>query len=187
MTYTYHDLIKRKAKQLSEAMGIPLSKALERKALEYGFAHNYEMATVAKRNPTDRRLMWGALGVNDLKDALDEGTLSIHIQDLADDALSGEVADTNAYDFTVDGVEVIGAIYEPDTGTLDLQVAFQYSGEQDPDKPLHATEFYITNARIRFCWRGGNWELKNGSKLEILEMQTDRDRDYEEQRAEGLI
>ncbi len=178
MKFSYHNLIKRRARQLAKSRGIPLSQALEQQALQNGFAHNYEMAQVAKRNPSNPRLICGAFGTKDLKNAVDDVDLTDRLQDLADEALSGSVADTNAYNFIVEDVEVIRATYDPSTGTLELDIAFQYAGDQDPDRPWHGNIFYVTDAKVRFCWRDELWQLAYHDEFEILQMDSDRDRDY---------
>lgn len=187
MSYSPHNIIKRKAREFAKSQGIPLSKALEQQAVQNGFAHYYELAQVAKRYPSDPRLIFGAFGTNDLKKAVDEVDLTDRLQDLADEAFAGAVADTNAYDFIVEDVEVSQATYDPSTGMLELDIAFQYSGDQDPDRPWHGNIFYVNDAKVRFYWRDERWQLAYDDEFEVLQVDTDRDRDYEQQRADGLI
>ena len=93
------------------------------------------MATIAKRNPSDSRLVYGAFRTRKLAQAVDDAVLTQCLQDLAGDVFNGEIAETNAYDFLVEDAVVVAASYDASNGILELNIAFQYAGEQDPDRP----------------------------------------------------
>ncbi len=70
------------------------------------------------------------------------------------DVLSGEIAETNAYAFTIDDYELIQVIQdrnEPDV--LRLEANISYVGEQDPDKMFHGSKFDV-NAEITLSREG---------------------------------
>lgn len=177
LKYSYLNLIKRHAKTHARAHGLKLSAAQEQLAREFGFADFHELTTLAARNSNDPRLMRAALGTSNLGDLVEEESVYQTLESEVEDALSGAMAETNAYDFSIEDLEVIKATYDASTGTALLTVAFSYAGEQDPDRVYHGSTFYV-DANVRLQRRDGSWELLDDDGLEILGCERDVDRDY---------
>lgn len=175
--YSYLNLIKRHAKARARAHGVKLSAAQEQLAAESGFADFHELTTVAARNPDDPRLMKRAIGKSNLGDLVEEESVYQALESEVEDTLSGAIAETNAYAFTIEDLEVIEAVYDASTGTALLTVAFSYAGEQDPDKVYHGSTFYV-DANVRLQRRDGTWALLDEDGLEIFGCERDVDRDY---------
>ena len=98
--------------------------------------------------------------------------------------MADQVAATNACGFIVEDIEVLDADYDPHTGTLMLKIAFQYSGEQDLDKPWCGDVFYIPEAVMHICWRDQTWKIADDDPFEIVQFDTDADRDFIQQSAQ---
>ena len=175
--YSYLNLIKRQAKQLGCSSGIRLSAAQEQLAASSGFSDFHELTTVAKRNSADPRLITAALGMGRLSDLVEEENIRQALESELEDALSGAIAETNAYDFAIDDYEVVEASYDASTGVVLLKVAFSYAGEQDPDRAYHGTTLYV-DANVQLQRRGGLWELLEENGLEIIRCDRDVERDY---------
>jgi len=187
MKYTPHKIIKRRARQLASAQGVALSTALEQLARKYGFADNHELAMVGKRHPDDVRLLKGAFNVSSLDEVIYLEPVYTNFLMLIDDEMSGAIAETNAEGFGVDDLNVIDTDYDVASGLLTLTLSFEYSGDQMLDKPWCGNAFYILEALLRLCWRGDGWEFSYNDMFEVLQSDTDRDRDYSQQLADGLI
>lgn len=175
--YSYLNLIKRDAKQLAHSQGLKLSAAQEQLAAESGFADFHELTTVANRNSTDPRLMAAALGIGSLGELVEHEGIYQALESEVEDALSGAIAETNAYAFTIEDLEVVEAAYDASTGIVLLKAAFAYTGEQDPDKVYYGSTLYA-DATIRLQRRGGLWQLCDQDGLEILHYESDVERDY---------
>lgn len=174
---TYLDLFKRRAKTLARDHGLMLSTAQEQLAAKSGFANLHELTTVAKRNPNDERLTYAAFGTQDLADLICEEDAYRELQSEVEDVLSGAIAETNAYAFGIDGLDVTSSTYDDESGQVWLDLTFQYAGEQDPDKAYHGATFYIMARACMHCAQGV-WRLSDNDGLEILECKNDRDLDY---------
>jgi hypothetical protein len=94
-----------------------------------------------------------------------------------DEPLSSHVADTNALDFTIENLEVKDADFENKTGVLFLEIFFDYSGEQDPDRAHHGSVFHVF-ATLMLARRDGQWNLSEPYGLEIHDVERDVDRAY---------
>jgi hypothetical protein len=175
--YSYLNLIKRHAKAYARAPGLKLSAAQEQFATEFGFADFHELTTVAARNSNDPSPMRAALGTSNLGELLEEESVYQALVFEVEDALSGDMAETNAYVFTIEDLEVIEAAYDASTGTALLTVAFSYAGEQDPDRAYNGSTFYV-NANVQLQRRSGSWELLDEDGLDIFGCETDFYRDY---------
>ena len=184
--YSYLSLIKRHAKQLGCSRGIKLSAAQEQLAARFGFIDFHELTTVAKRNSADPRLIKAALGIGSLGELVEEENICQALESELEDALSGAIADTNAYAFAIDDYEVVEASYDASTGVVLLKVAFSYAGEQDPDRPYHGTTLYV-DANVRLQRRGGPWGLLEENGLEIIRFDRDVDRDYWSEQAAARL
>lgn len=187
MKYSPHKIIKRRAKQQATAQGIPLAMALEQLAKQYGFAHNYELAKVAKKNPTDNRLLKAAFGVDTFDDVIYEEPLYTNFIMFIEEEMSGAIAETNAEGFEVEDLHVNRYQYDPQSGLLTLNLSFKYSGSQMPDKPWCGNEFDFLDSRLRLYWRDDQWDFDFVETFEVLESDNDRARDYRDQLADGLI
>lgn len=179
--YSYLNLIKRKAKAHAEARQLPLSKAQEHIAQEAGFAHYHELTVVAKTSPNDSRLMFAAVGLESFDDVLFEDPIWGGIYFLVEDAMNSAISDTNAWDYSIEGLEVSGFTYDDSVGIATLEVYFEFHGEQDEDRPWSGNEFYV-DAEILLIYRDG-WSLVEDEALKISKVGNDRDRDYADQMA----
>lgn len=176
--YSFHNIIRRNSRLLANDQGLQLSAARELFSTMSGFANYHELTRVARNNPSDPRLMKAALGVSDLRDLVDEENIHEDLDIAAEEALSGQIAGTNAYMFEIENLEVINASYDDSTGIAKLRVAFEYSGEQDPDRVYSGSAFYV-DATILLLHRNGLWKLIDGTEgLKINRCESDVDRDY---------
>lgn len=167
------------AKQLSKAEAIPLNQAQEIFAKSARFSDFHEMLTVSKRSPFDERLVNAAFGVSDLTEVIMEGEVYDAVNDALDECMGGEVADTNAYNFCLSGVEVDSTEYDDHSGLLTINCSLTYSGEQDPDRPYHGTTFYL-DAEVRIRWTSEGWVLiEDGFEITGAKNDADLDREAE--------
>lgn len=171
------NIIKRQAKIFAKAQAIRLSFAQEQTAIQCGFANFHELTTVAKRYPRESRLMIAALGTSDLRDVIHEANIYSTLEDQIEDAMAGTIAETNAYEFTIEDLEVTDCDYDDNTGALTLDITFQYAGEQDPDSVYHGSTFYV-DARVRLWRPGSQWEMAEDGELDILACESDVDRGH---------
>jgi hypothetical protein len=100
--------------------------------------------------------------------------------------MSSEIASTNAYDFEVDDIDVTGANYDDVNGLLSLEASLQYTGKQHPDKSYSSSKFYL-DVRVLLYRRGNRWEFNGKDSLEILNCESDMDRDYMQQAQEAPL
>lgn len=173
------NILKSNAKQLSRAQGISRSAALEQLARQAKFKDLHELITVAKRTPTERRLLKAALGVEALEDAVHKDNVWAELDLALEGILSGSISETNAYSFVVDGLETKTASYDEQTGVLTLNVSFTYRGTQDPDRPFAGSAYFL-HAIFRLLRRDGKWSLAEGG-VELTHGDSDLDRDWEEE------
>lgn len=110
--YSYFNLIKSQAKKLAQEQGLQLSVAQERLATSLKFKDFHELTTVAFRNPYDARLIRAALGSSDPADAIYGSPVYERFCEEIDNLLSGEAADTNAYDYSCEDFEVTSSSYD---------------------------------------------------------------------------
>lgn len=173
------NIIKHHAKVLSAQNGVTHNAALKLLSSNNGFANYHEMQKVASKDPLEQRLIMAAFGISSLSDAIHADEVLWEIDGTLDDAMSGAVADTNAFMFTVDGMDAEVEEYDQSTGILTLDVRINYSGEQDQDRPYHGTTFYI-DALVKLKWKGGKWSLSDDEEpLTITGCESDVDRDHE--------
>ena len=99
------------------------------------------------------------------------------LYDALEDPLSGHVADTNASDFTIESLQVNDADFDNKTGVLFIEILFDYSGDQDPDRMHHGSTFHV-NATLMLARRDGQWSLSEPYGLEIHDIERDVDRAY---------
>ena len=175
--YSYFNLIKSQAKKLAQEQGLKLSVAQERLATSLKFKDFHELTTVALRHPGDIRLIAAALGSSDPSDVIYGNPVYERFCEEIDDLLSGETADTNAYDYTCEDFEVKSSSYDETKGLLVLEVSLTYSGEQDQDRPYAGSEFYL-DVEVTLARRSGEWLFEEGW-VAITKIQTDQDRDRE--------
>ncbi|HGP1958799.1 TPA: hypothetical protein ACLGRX_004955, partial [Salmonella enterica] len=103
--YSCLSILKTKAKKLVRIQKIKQSEALEIVAKEAQFSSYHELKEVAKRDPFEPRLVLAAMGESSLEDALYSEEVFSAIETEVMELLSGETADTNAYDFNVEDLE----------------------------------------------------------------------------------
>jgi hypothetical protein len=173
--YSYFNLIKRRAQALAKSDGLSLSAAQEHISRLCGFDHFHELTQVAKTSPNDLRLMMGAVGVTNYNEILNEGEIWDELYFAVEDAMNGDVADTNASNYSVEDAEVLDSAYDAATGVVNLSVSLQYNGDQDDDRPWAGNKFFI-EAEVRLVYRG-DWGPAGDDFLVITHVETDRDRD----------
>jgi hypothetical protein len=177
--YSYLNLIKRKAKAYGLAQGIPLSKALELVSRDAGFSNYHEMGVVATANPHEPRLMLHAVGLTTFDDVVFEDPIWEGLYSLVEDAMSGAIADTNAWDYSVENLEVTSYVYNDSNGVATLELSFEFQGEQDEDRPWSGSNFFL-DAELLLIFRD-SWSLAEDDPLTIKEVTCDRDIDHEDQ------
>ncbi|MDM8347682.1 hypothetical protein P8H27_02060 [Pseudomonas sp. sp1636] len=175
--YSYFNLIKSKAKTLAQEQGFKLSVAQEQLATSLKFKDFHELTTVASRNPDDARLIGAALGSSNTADVIYDSPVYERFCEEIDNLLSGETADTNAYDYSCEDFEVTASSYDETKGLLALEVSFTYSGEQDQDRPYAGCEFYL-DVEVTLARRSGEW-LFEEDWVVLTKIETDQDRDRE--------
>lgn len=175
--YSYVNILKRRAKSLAREEAIPLAAAHERVSAAAGFADFHELSVVAKRSPDDSRLMKAALGISVLVDTIYEDDVYSAFESEVEESLSDAVGETNASDFTIEGLAFSDSVYDPLNGVLTLHVSFSYEGDQDLDRMYHGCAFYL-DALIRLVLRDDEWRFADDG-LEILAGESDKDRDHQ--------
>lgn len=182
-SYTAFELIKRQARSLQRAQGITLSAAQQQVARQFNFANFHELTTVAHQNPvTDGRVLLAAFGVTDLTHAIWEDDLPSELDEMLEDQLSGEIAETNAWGYSAEDIEIETASYDTAVGKLVLSGSLTYSGYQDEDRVYCGTAFYL-DVEIHLLRREGKWIFDAESGLEIQTCESDIDRDYQQEMA----
>ncbi|WP_138438245.1 P-loop NTPase family protein [Marinobacter alexandrii] len=171
-------IIKRSTKTLARNQTIPLNKALESVATSSGFSDFHEMTAVAKKSSQESRLTKAAFGLSDLGSAVFEDEIDFALDSLLEEELSGAIAETNAYNFSLQSIDVGSTHYDEHVGILTLNAELEYCGDQDPDRPYHGTSFFI-KAEIRLKWTSDGWELLEDEPLTIESCTTDADKDRE--------
>lgn len=181
--YSCLDIIKYKAKCMKRAeRELTHTQALEIIANKSSFSNYHELKTVAKHTPQDARLLVAAFGETDLSDAIfncyDSVTDSPYssFEMAVEDALSSEIASTNADGFVVEDFSIAETYYDETKGILTLDVTFLYQGEQSPDHVYAGSEFSV-EAKIHLSWRNDKW-LFSDEDFEVTQVQSDTDRDW---------
>lgn len=175
--YSYFNLIKSQTKALAREQGLKLSVAQERQATALKFKDFHELTTVALRRPYDARLILAALGTSDPTDVIYGSPVYERFCEEIDDQLSGLAAETNAYDYTCEDIEVTSSSYDETRGLLVQEVSLTYSGVQDQDRPYAGREFYL-DVELTLARRFGDWLFEEGW-LVITKIETDQDRDHQ--------
>ncbi len=93
-----------------------------------------------------------------------------------EDALSSEIASTNADEFVVDDFSITETHYDATKGSLTMNVSFLYLGEQSPDHVYAGSEFSV-EAKVHLLWRNDKW-LFSEKDFEITEVQSDTEHDW---------
>ncbi|MYM63317.1 hypothetical protein [Pseudomaricurvus sp. HS19] len=168
------NILKSQAKELASEHGLQLSAALESVAKQSGFSSYHDLATVAKRDPREVRLMRAALGTDDLKEVVYEKDVFQAIDSLVEDALSSDIAMTNASGFVVDNLVATDVDFDERTGALYTEISFEYCGEQDPDDVFHGSTFYVS-ATLGLVRRQGEWQVAEPYGIELHSVERDVD------------
>lgn len=177
--YAALELIKRQVRLLNRAQGIQLSAAQQQIALQFNFANFHELMKVASQTPmSDQRVLLAAFGVTDLKQAIWEDDLPKELDELLEDRLNGEIAETNAWGYSAEDIEIESASYDDTIGKLTLTGSLTYSGYQDEDRAYCGTAFYL-DVELQLLRRDSQWVFDEESGLEILTCESDVDRDHE--------
>lgn len=171
-------IIKRSAKLLARNQAIPLNEALEAVATSSGFSDFHEMTAVAKKSSQESRLTKAAFGLSDFGSAVFENEIDFALDSLLEEELSGAIAETNAYNFSLRNIKVSSTHYDENDGILTVNAELDYCGEQDQDRPFHGRRFYI-QAEVLLKWTSEGWELLEDEPLVIESCTTDADSDRE--------
>ncbi|MDN8601826.1 hypothetical protein Q0A17_20795 [Citrobacter sp. S2-9] len=174
--YSCLSILKSKAKKLVRINGIKQTEALEIVAKEAQFASYHELSQVAKGYPFEPRLVLAAMGESSLKDVIYTEEVFSAIETEVGELLSGETADTNAYNFTVEDLYTTKANYDEQRGVLAVNATFKYQGEQDPDRPYSGKSFDVV-AEMELILRENKWSLVDDS-LELTSVVSDTDSDW---------
>lgn len=158
MSYSLLDIFKTLARDEADRLGLKLSRAKEHLARQAGFADLHELTAVAKKNPEDPRLMKVVFGVAGFSDAIHDEPAYSQFCARVDERLSGKTAETNAYAFMVEGIDVLTADYDEDVGLLTLNLSFSYNGEQDQDQTYVGSSFEV-EAHVNLKYRHRQWSL----------------------------
>jgi hypothetical protein len=164
--HTYLDLFKRRAKLFSQTENLKLSVAQEQLARECGFTDFHELQTVSKRSPGDPRLAKAGLGVAEPGDILYEPKVYSAVEEEIEEALSSEIAETNASNFTLEDLEVLESDYCQRSGVGTVRFSGNYIGEQDPDRVYHDHSFPI-HAKVRARKSKDQWVISDYRSFEM--------------------
>ena len=175
--YSYINILKSEAKNLAIESTISRTEALELIAQRSSFSSYHELVTVSKQSPREVRLMKAALGTDDFSEVVFQDDVLQIINDVVEESLSGEIADTNAADFMIENLEVHDADFDNSVGVLFVELLFDYAGEQDPGRVYHGATFHV-NATLQLARRGGKWNLSEPYGLELHDVERDVDRAY---------
>lgn len=178
--FDYISLIKRQAKARAKTQSIKLSAAQKSIAVEGGFAHYHELRKVASKDPDDIRLMRLALQTDDLKEVVYGEELYEQIDHILEGELSAHMAETNADGFCMDELTVDKVAYDQTSGVLSILSDIVYSGDQKPDRPYSGTTFYV-HVIICLFRHVDHWELHKDDRLRVVEVESDQDRDWQQQ------
>lgn len=174
--FSYINILKSEAKNLAAQSGMKQSLALEQVALRSGFSSYHELATVARKNPKEIRLMKAALGTDDLSQVVFQDDVLDIINDVVEEMLSAEAAETNAEGFMIEDLEVNDAGFDESTGILFIEIAFDYSGDQDSDRVYHGSTFHVS-ATLMLARRNSEWRpTKEFGGMELHDVESDVDR-----------
>ncbi len=172
--YSCFNILKSDAKGLVRAQGFKLYEAQELIARLAKFTNFHDLATVAKRDPMEPRLMAAALGVLDLEEAIFKDGIFSLINYQLSELLSGPMAETNAFGFAVEDLECFGATYDEQNGALLLESTFTYQSQRDPDRGDMRVALYV-RADFRLLRRQGKW-IPAHDFIEILQCESELDR-----------
>ncbi|HCF0753703.1 TPA: hypothetical protein NH710_004352 [Pseudomonas aeruginosa] len=176
--YSALNLIKRKAKAFADANGIPLSSAHNQLAQQFKFNNFHELTVVAGQSTLDPRIALAAFGTTELDQAIWEDDLPDALDMLLEEALSSAIADTNAYDFSFEDLDIEQATYDEANGTLTLIGSLTYSGTPDEDRMYHGSKFYL-DVQLTLLRRDEKWIFHDEIGLAILAGESDVDRDHQ--------
>lgn len=156
--YSCLSILKTKAKKLARIQKIKLSEALEIVAKDAKFTSYHELSEVAKRDPLEQRLVLAAMGESSLEDIIYRDDIFYAIDREAEERLSDNIAETNAYSFSVENLEATKVNYDAKRGILVVQAIFDYQGDQDPERPFSGSSFEVV-ARMELLLRDNEWSL----------------------------
>ena len=174
--YSYLSILKTCAKKLARIQKIKLSKALEIVARDAKFTSYHELSEVAKRAPLEQRLVFAAIGEDTQEDVIYRDEIFYAIDREVEDMLSGDIAETNAYGFSIENLEATSINYDPKRGILVVQVIFDYQGEQDSERPFSGSSFEIV-AKMELLLHDNVWSLVENS-LELTSVNSNVDNDW---------
>ncbi|HDC1882215.1 TPA: hypothetical protein O7W53_004986, partial [Escherichia coli] len=128
------------------------------------------------RAPLEQRLVFAAIGEDTQEDVIYRDEIFYAIDREVEDMLSGDIAETNAYGFSIENLEATSINYDPKRGILVVQVIFDYQGEQDSERPFSGSSFEIV-AKMELLLRDNVWSLVENS-LELTSVNSNVDNDW---------
>ncbi len=183
--YSCIEIIRTKAKQMVRSNdALTHTQALEFIAQNSNFSNYHELSKVAKSTPLEPRLLMAAFGDSDFKDVIynlyGSYTDGPYPSEMAvEEALSGDIATTNADGFTIEDMTITDTFYDESKGILNLNITFLYQGDQLPDHVYSGIEFEV-EAKLRLSWRDEKWNFIN-EDFEITHIESDTERDWYEE------
>lgn len=174
--YSCLSILKTRAKKLVRIQKIKLSQALEIVARDAKFTSYHELTEVAKRDPLEQRLVLAAMGEDTPEEVIYRDEVLYAIDREVEDMLSSDIAETNAYGFSIENLEATKLNYDSKRGILALQALFDYQGEQDPERPFSGSSFEIV-AKIELLLRDNEWNFVEDS-LELISVTSNVNDDW---------
>ena len=180
--YSYINILKAEARYLAKKSGVKHTKALQQVAQQAGFNNYHELTKVAEQNPEDKRLMKAALGTDDFFQVVFQDDVVPIIDHVVEEALSADIAETNATDFEITNLVVHDADFERSNGVLFVEILFDYFGDYKHGEASNGSVFHV-NATLMLARRNGEWNISepfHGLELHEVERDVDRARHQEE-------
>lgn len=170
--YSLLSIFQTNARRMSSASGVKLSLAQEKLAKSCGFNNLHELQAVAKKGNSDPRLIKCAFGDDDLKELIYETPFYEELGTSLEDQLSGEIASTNASEFTPEDIEPESATYDEKSGKLTISGSLSYSGEQDEDRAYSGHSFFV-DFEFYLLYRSGRWQVDaTGKSLSLTDIKS---------------
>jgi len=174
--YSCLSILKSRAKKLVRIKNIQLAEALEIVARDAKFTTYHELNAVAKRDPFEQRLVHAAMGEVTLEEVIYRDDVFYAIDREVENQLSSDLAETNAYGFTIENLEATKVNYDSKRGIMSVQAIFDYQVEQDPERSFSGSSFDIV-AEMELLLRDNEWSLVEDS-LKLTSVNSNVDDDW---------
>ncbi|WP_147362206.1 hypothetical protein [Enterobacter cloacae] len=174
--YSCLSILKNRAKKLARIKNIQLAEALEIVARDAKFTTYHELNAVAKCDPFEQRLVHATMGEVTLEEVIYRDDVFYAIDREVENQLSSDLAETNAYGFTIENLEATKVNYDSKRGIMSVQAIFDYQGEQDPERAFSGSSFDIV-AEMELLLRDNEWSLVEDS-LKLTSVNSNVDNDW---------